>query len=79
MAKKDYNHIDQEIEKALDSLEGIKPAQTDPYFLSRLEARIARENQNPESIWEFLLQPKMSLSIALYFDYPQYWFALMVW
>ena len=65
---KHKNHIDEQIEKTLNSLEGIQSAETDPYFLSRLKARMEQENtsNNPEGIWEFLLQPRMSLSIACF-------------
>ena len=65
---KHKNLIDEQIEKTLNSLEGIRPAETDPYFLSRLKARMEKEStsNNPEGIWEFLLQPRMSLSIACF-------------
>jgi hypothetical protein len=40
--KKHYNH-DEEIERTLQSLEGIQQAKPSPFFYTRLQARMSRK------------------------------------
>ena len=40
-------HTEQEIEKTLESLDGIKRLQAKPYFYTRLQIRLDRSEANP--------------------------------
>ncbi|MEX2602916.1 MAG: hypothetical protein WD361_01875 [Gracilimonas sp.] len=49
-------HINEEVEKTMQSLDGIDPAKTDPFFYSRLSAKLDHRNKpefEPESSWSF--------------------------
>jgi len=47
---KNEKRINREIEKTMQSLDNIKPAGTDPYFFSRLEAKL--ENRKSPNLTE---------------------------
>ncbi len=42
---KKEEHIQKEVEKTLQALDGLERAQTDSFFFARLEARMKREEQ----------------------------------
>ena len=42
--KKNYQ-IEEEIERTLQSLEGIKPAEPTPFFYTRLQARMEKKKE----------------------------------
>jgi len=60
---KDFKHIQAEIEAAMASLDGIRPAAPQPFFYTRLHARLNRSERN---VWERLsvLLSKPSVAIA---------------
>jgi hypothetical protein len=54
--------IGKRVEKALESLDGIQKAEPQPYFFTRLKARLERDNK---SVWEmigsFLARPAIAI------------------
>lgn len=53
------------IEKILHSLEGIERAEPRPFFFTRLEARMQRENNVWATITGFLARPAMAFSVIV--------------
>jgi hypothetical protein len=43
---KDKRHIQEQVDKTLDSLDGIKRASTDPFLFTRIQARLQKEETN---------------------------------
>jgi|AntRauTorckE6833_2_1112554.scaffolds.fasta_scaffold00051_12 hypothetical protein len=41
-------NIDREVDKTMNALEGLEPAKTDPFFYSRLSAKIENRQQSEE-------------------------------
>jgi hypothetical protein len=62
------HHYQDEVESTLNSLDGLQPVGTDPFFYTRL---IARMEATPPNFWAraayFLAQPAVSLSILFFF------------
>ncbi|MEX0724400.1 MAG: hypothetical protein WD053_11000 [Gracilimonas sp.] len=42
-------NIDREVDKTMNALEGLEPAKTDPFFYSRLTAKLENRHQAEES------------------------------
>lgn len=42
---KSQNNIDQEVDKTMNALDGLAPAKTDPFFYSRLSAKLENRDQ----------------------------------
>ena len=61
------HNIDQLAEDALNSLEGIRRAEPEPFFLTRLNARLRERNSinGWNKISLFLSRPLISLSILI--------------
>jgi hypothetical protein len=57
------NDIQNKVQKALDSLDGIQRAEPQPYFYTRLRARLQR---NERTIWEnmgsFMARPVVAVA-----------------
>jgi hypothetical protein len=55
--------IDKKVKEVLDSLDGIQKAEAQPYFFTRVKARLARDEKN---IWElagsFLARPAVAIA-----------------
>ncbi len=47
-------HIDEEVERTLQSIDGIERASPKPFFLTRVEARLNRQRApEPATAWAF--------------------------
>lgn len=65
---KSANHIQTEVERTLDSLDGLKRAETAPFFYTRLMARLERSETSVWNQWmELLSKPAVSLGLLLIF------------
>jgi len=42
---KSQNNIDREVDKTMNALDGLAPAKTDPFFYSRLSAKLENRDQ----------------------------------
>lgn len=60
---KNKNNIDDKINQAINSIEGIGPAEARPYFYSRLRAKI--ENEHIPSYSRFSVLANLKLSLAI--------------
>lgn len=61
-------NIRREVERTMESLEGLKRAETDPFFYTRLMARLERTETNVWNRWmEFLSRPAVSLGLLFLF------------
>jgi len=60
MTQKD--NIQKKVEEALNSLDGIQPATVQPFFYTRLQARLEQTKGIWESISSFISRPAMTLS-----------------
>ena len=61
-------NIQGEVERTMESLEGLKRAETAPFFYTRLMARLERTEANAWNRWmEFLSRPAVSLGLLLVF------------
>lgn len=54
-----------DIDKILNSLEGIERAEPRPFFFTRLEARMQKENNVWSTITGFLARPAMAFSVIV--------------
>lgn len=64
----DNQHIQREVEKTMESLEGLKRAETAPFFYTRLMARLEKTETNIWNRWmEFLSRPAVSLGLLFLF------------
>lgn len=45
MIMKSQNNIDREVDKTMNALDGLAPAKTDPFFYSRLSAKLENRDQ----------------------------------
>ena len=62
------NHAAAETEATLSALDGLSRAPAPDFFLSRLEARMAREQVSGRSgALGFLLRPAVAVSLLLFF------------
>jgi hypothetical protein len=57
--------IEQKIKQTFDALEGITPASPQPYFYTRLHARLEREFLQPKTIFGLELKPIYALSLVI--------------
>jgi len=59
-------HIEQEVNKTLDSLEGLKKAEANPWLFTRIKARLEREEK---SVWSkaisFIGKPAIAFAAIL--------------
>ena len=69
---KPKNDISQLVEEAMDSLEGIRRASPQPYFYTRLRARIAREN-SWGSVAGFISRPVFALAMVCVVLFVNVW------
>jgi hypothetical protein len=60
MTKK--NHIQQEIEKTLQSLDGAERAEANPFLFTRIRARMQRQ-RGWERITSFMMRPVIAFSV----------------
>lgn len=55
-------------EDVLGSLEGIRRAEPSPFLFTRIQARMSRERETPESVfYRFISKPSFALSLAFLF------------
>ncbi len=54
--------LNKEIDKAMQSLDGIEKASPRPFFFTRLEARMQREKSRWEAISSFLAKPVVAFA-----------------
>lgn len=55
-------NINDKIKDALDSLEGMEPASANPFFFTRLEARMQKEKNSWERISSFVSRPVVAFA-----------------
>lgn len=55
--------MEQKLEKALESLDGIQRATPQPYFYTRLKARLTREEKEWGGITGFISRPVYALAM----------------
>lgn len=60
-----FDKIEQKIEEALKSLEGIITAEPKPFFYTRLCARMEQELLQPKTILGFQLKPIYAYSVIM--------------
>src|SRR5512140_3277521 len=63
-----YDDIQRQVDLTMNSLEGLSPAETRPFFYTRLSARM---NAGYDNVWTkslaFLSRPAVALSILIVF------------
>jgi len=56
--------IEQEIEKTLGSLDGVKRAEANPYLFTRIKARMNKSTSGPwEKTFSFVSKPLVALAV----------------
>lgn len=60
---KNEQHIEQKIEETMNSLNGIKSAEANPFFFTRLQARMEREIAPNYGRFAFLANMKLNLAM----------------
>lgn len=61
-------HIQKEVDRTLESLDGLKRAETAPFFYTRLMARLERPEQTVWNQWmAWLAKPAVSMGILFLF------------
>ena len=59
----DKRHIQEEVDKTLDSLDGIQSASANPFLFTRIQARLQREETNFWSqAFAFISKPTVALA-----------------
>lgn len=64
---KKQEHISEEVEKTLNSLDNWQPVKTDPFFYTRLQARMQKRQEEHKWAWFFdsaLLKPALAVAIV---------------
>ncbi|HET9744750.1 MAG TPA: hypothetical protein VFP97_03490 [Chitinophagaceae bacterium] len=56
-------NIEQEIEKTLDSLNGIKRAEANPFLFTRITARLNRKSGGWDRFFSFASKPLVALAV----------------
>jgi hypothetical protein len=56
------DNIPKKVDEALNSLEGIRPASVQPYFYTRVIARLEKTRGAWENITSFISKPAMTLA-----------------
>ena len=57
--------IQQEIEKTLETLNGVKRAEANPYLFTRITARMNRKTNGWEDVFSFISKPVIAVAILL--------------
>lgn len=57
--------IQQEIEETLQSLDGIKRAETNPFLFTRIQARMHKKANGWEEIFSFISKPAIAIAIVV--------------
>ena len=62
----EHSHIDQVVEAALNSLDGMTQASPEPYFQTRLTARMERIQRGPWMVaFDLLSRPSVAMGFAI--------------
>ena len=70
----DNNKINKEVEKTLNSLEGIKKAEVKPFFYTRLSARLNDEKEiGPGFKWQWAMAMVIFIMLLNGFAYLNLW------
>jgi hypothetical protein len=56
------NEIDSEVEQTLNSLQGISSAEPNPFFYTRLKARMENELLTPRKVFGWQVKPIYAIS-----------------
>ena len=59
------DHIQNEINKTLQSLEGIERAEANPFLFTRLKARMQPQKNFPGKIISFICRPVIAIAILI--------------
>ncbi len=62
---KNKQHIDREVDKTMQALDDMKPATTDPFFYSRLQAKLEHRNEPEYNRWSLNWDFGFAFTIAL--------------
>ena len=57
--------IQQEIERTLQSLDGVKRAEANPFLFTRIKARMAKKDSPWERTFSFISKPAIAMAIVL--------------
>lgn len=57
--------IQQEIEKTLQSIDGMKRAEANPFLFTRIKARMQKNNNGWERTFSFVSRPAIALAIVI--------------
>jgi len=57
--------IQQEIEQTLQSFEGVKRAEANPFLFTRIQARMAKKDSVWERTFSFISKPAIAMAIVL--------------
>ena len=57
--------IQQEIEKTLQSLDGVKRAEANPFLFTRIKARMNKKANGLEGIFSFVSKPAIAIAILV--------------
>lgn len=59
--------IQQEVEKTLQSLDGLKRAEANPFLFTRIKARMQKEKKNGwEMLFSFVSKPVVAMAILVF-------------
>jgi hypothetical protein len=59
-------NIPQEVEKTLESLEGIQRAEANPFLFTRIKAKMQRQQDNVwEKVFFFINRPAIAIAVVL--------------
>lgn len=57
------DHIQKEVDRTLESLDGVQRAASNPYLFTRIKARMEKGNGGLERITSFITRPAVALAI----------------
>jgi hypothetical protein len=57
--------IQQEIEQTLETLNGVKRAQANPYLFTRIKARMNKKANGWDGVFSFISKPVIAVAIVL--------------
>lgn len=57
-----YENLNKKIDEAMQSLDGLEKASPRPFFFTRLEARMQKQNSRWEALSSFLSKPAIAIA-----------------
>lgn len=65
MLNKEKEYIENEVLRTLHSLDGIQRAELNPFFYTRLRAKMDQQNSGWERVYSFISRPVIAIAILL--------------